>query len=553
MKSMIELYGCGVSNGIAIGKLSYYRNNDSNIPEYEVVDTNAELLRYRNGMKLAKKYLQKLYEAACERVSKSESVIFQTHIMILEDSKFVETVENCITKKKKNAEFAVHTAATTFANIFKKLDDEYLKSRYCDIIDAANTLLEILQNRKTENQKNSEPVIIAADDLLPSETISFKKESLLGFVTNHGSKNSHSAILARTMGVPSVAQIEKPLAQYNGMTTIIDGHLGKIIINPDRNTIALYHAKKERYNKQQKLLKQQIGLESVTKNGQHITLSANIGLLEDIETAKDNDAENIGLFRSEFLFLRRNSYPNEDEQFEAYKTIIKAIKNQRAVIRTADINVDSGINYLDIPKEKNPAMGFRGIRISLSNNEFFKTQLRALYRASVYGRLCILLPMVDSIEEIEFVKRIIDKVKAELKAKGQSFSENVELGVMIETPAAAIISDEICKAVDFVSIGTNDLTQYTLAIDRSNQKLEYFYRPYHPAILKLIRFIAENAHKNGKRVSICGELASDTAMTETFLAMNIDELSMVPSKILKVKAKVRETDTTDCSDILAKI
>ena len=551
---MLELYGCGVSNGIAIGTLEYRNSRTDNIPEYEVQDTDAELMRYRNAKKLAIEKLERLYEAANAQVSENESIIFQIHIMILQDAKFVESVENMITKKKKNAEFAVYSTAANLVNIFKSLDDDYMQERYCDIKDAALTLLEILQN-KGQDKKNStnEPVIIASEELLPSETISLRKEKLLGFITNRGSKNSHSAILARTMGVPSVVQIDEPLARYNGMTTIIDGQLGKIIINPDKSTVALYRAKKERYNRQQQFLKQQVGLDSVTKNGQHIKLTANIGFLEDIEIAKANDAEGVGLFRTEFLFFHRDSSPSEEEQFEAYKTAVKAFKGNRVVFRTADLSANQGIKYLDLPDEANPAMGMRGIRICLVNQEFFKTQLRALYRASAYGNLAILLPIIDSIEEIEYVQRTIKEVKAELKAKGQPYSDNVELGVTIETPASAIIVDDICKIVDFISIGTNDLTQYTLAIDRSNQKLEYFYRPYHPSILKLIKFITETAHKNGVPVSVIGELASDVTMTQLFLALKIDELSMLPSKILRVKAKVRETDTTDCSDILSKI
>ena len=551
---MLELYGCGVSNGIAIGTLEYRNSDTEDVPEYEVQDTAAELERYRNAKKIAIEKLEKLYQSACENLSKNESFIFQTHILILQDNKFVESVENTILKKKKNAEFAVYGTALKLVNIFKELDDDYMQERYCDIKDAAHTLLEILLNKnKGDNQNNKEPVIIASEELFPSDTISFKKEKLLGFITNRGSQNSHSSILARTMGVPSVVQIEEPLARYNGMTTIIDGQLGKIIINPDKSTIALYHAKKEIYNKQQQFLKQQVGLEPVTKDGQRIKLSANIGFLEDIESAKANDAEGIGMFRSEFLFLHRDSYPSEDEQFEAYKAAVKSFENERVVIRTADLGADKGIDYLNIQKEINPAMGMRGIRICLINNEFFKIQLKALYRASAYGHLAILLPMVDSVEEIEYVQRTIEEVKAELKAKGQPFSDNVELGVTIETPAAAIISDDICKIVDFISIGTNDLTQYTLAIDRTNQQLEYFYRPYHRSIIKLMKFIADNAHKNGIPVSICGELASDVTMTETFLAMKIDELSMVPSKILRVKAKVRTTDSSGFPEILAKI
>lgn len=552
---MLELYGHSVSNGIAIGKLSYYNNGKDNIPEYEVNNTQKEFERYNKAKNKAKKHLEKLYQSACECVSQHESVIFQMHIMILDDSKFVESVEHSILKKKKNAEYAVHHAAVTLSNLFTQMDDEYMRERGQDIIDASNSILDFLMNKNqnTDDENIDEPIIIAAKDLLPSETISFKKENLLGFITNYGSQNSHSAILARTMGVPSVVQIKEPLFNYNGMTTIIDGQLGKIIINPDKSTITLYRAKKERYNRQQQLLKKQIGLESVTKNGQKIRLSANIGLLEDIEKAKSNDAEGIGLFRSEFLFLHREKSPTENEQFEAYKTVIKSMQPHTTVIRTVDVGSDKGIKYLNIPPEKNPAMGFRGIRICLSNNDFFRTQLRALYRASIYGKLRILLPMINNLNEIDFVNRIIEEIKNELRLNNIPFDENVEVGITIETPASAILSNELCQAVDFISIGTNDLTQYSLGIDRENQLLEYFYEPYHPAIIRLIKMTTDNAHKHGKWISICGELASDTSMTKTFLALGIDELSMVPSKILKVRAKVRECDTTDCNDILNKI
>ncbi len=549
---MLELYGRGVSNGIAIGKLSFFSNQNSTIPKYEIDDIENELDRYHKSMELAKQKMEKLYESACERVSEKESIIFQIHIMILEDSKFVGMIENDIKNKKRNAEYAVQSTAANLANMFKELDDDYLQERYYDILDAANTLIDILMEKDSFSENSDEPVIIAADHLLPSETISFNKDNLLGFITNRGSQNSHSSILARTMGVPSVVQIQEPLSRYQGMLSIIDGTLGKIIINPDKGTIALYKAKKERYNKQQAMLKRQIGLKSITKNGQKIELSANIGLLDDIDAVKENDAESIGLFRSEFLFLHRNSCPTEDEQFEAYKTIIKASNGNKTIIRTVDLGADKGVKYLDLPDEKNPAMGFRGIRICISNKEFFKVQLKALYRASVFGKLCILLPMINDLETIDYIQRIINEVKAELKALGRSYSKDIEIGIMIETPASAIISDEISKVVDFISIGTNDLTQYTLAIDRENQMLEYFYQPYHLSILRLIKFVADNAHKNGKWVSICGELASDTKLTELFLALGIDELSMVPSKILKVRAKVRETDTTNRKAILEK-
>ncbi len=551
---MLELYGQGVSTGIAIGTIRHYVNVSENVKKYKVEDVRTELERYRQGMKMAKIQLQKLYDEACSQVSKSESVIFQTHIMILEDSKFVENTEEIIKVRKLNAEYAVSYTAKMLAEIFKGLDDEYLKSRYTDILDAGNTLIKILQNKEQKKDAESkQPMIIAAKELMPSETVSLKKNTLIGFVTNIGSPNSHTAILARTMGLPAVTQIDKDLSEFDGCTAIVDGQLGKVYINPDKNTMALYHAKKERYNKQRDNLKRQIGLPSVSKNGQKIILSANIGMLEDIENVEANDADGVGLFRSEYLFLNRNSVPSEEEQFEAYKRVITEFKKSGVVIRTADLSADKGIDYIDMPNEKNPSMGFRGIRVCLANSDMFKTQLRALYRASVYGKLKILLTMINNTEEVNYVKRIIKSVKRELRAEGKQYNDNVQLGIMIETPAAAIISDELCSMVDFVSIGTNDLTQFTLAIDRANQKLEYSYEPYHKAILRLIKLVVKNAHQCGIPVSVCGELASDTKLTPFFLALKTDELSMAPSKILQVRAKVRETNTEMIPKLLKEL
>ncbi|MBR2176570.1 MAG: phosphoenolpyruvate--protein phosphotransferase [Clostridia bacterium] len=551
---MKELIGIGVSNGIAIGNLHFYDNTHPDIPDYEVDNPDKELLRYRSSMKMAKKKLQEIYDSARKKVSKRESVIFQTHIMILEDSKFVELVESYLSDKK-NAEYAVFHAANRLANIFKQIDDEYFKSRCNDIIDAAHILIDILQQKPKTNitYEGGDPVIIAAPNLLPSDTVSFNEDKLLGFITNDGSQNSHTAIIARTMGIPSVVKIDEHLEDFNGMQTIIDGQLGKVIIDPDKNTIALYSAKRERYYKQQQRLIHQLGLPSETKNKQYIRLSADMGKFEEIEKAKSNDAEGVGIFRSEVLFMSRGSYPDEDAQFEAYKTIIRSFPDKQVVINTVNGGSEKGISYLDIPKERNPALGFKGIRISLENPEFFKTQLRALYRASIYGKLGILLPMVSSLEEIEYVKREIEGIKSEMRLKGEMFSEDVRLGVMIETPAAALISYEICEQVDFVTINTDNLTQYTLAMDRENQKLADFFRPYHPAVKRLIQMTVNNAHLCGKQVSICGELASDTAMTELFLALGVDELAMIPSKILNVKAAVREADTTDSSKLLRSI
>lgn len=551
---MKELIGRGVSNGIAIGKLYFFNNTPRDVPEYKVDDVKAELERYRSSLAIAKKRLQDVYDNACKRISKNESVIFQTHIMILEDSKFIDLVENSI-NEGRNAEFAVISASNKLASIFKAIDDEYFKARYTDIIDAGHILYDVLSHRQQSEFLNhtKEPVIIAADDLLPSDTMSFNKDTLLGFIINEGSQNSHSAMLARTLGVPSVIQVNETLADYNGMPAIIDGQVGRVIINPDTNVLALYTAKRERYIKQQNRLKRQIGLPSETKNKQYIKLSADICRLDEIEKAKTNDAESIGLFRSEYLFMNREKCPSESEQFETYKTVLKQFGDKDVVITTFNGGSGKGVRYLDIPKEKNPALGFRGIRISLENPEFFRTQLRALFRASAYGKLSIVLPMISSIEEIEYANREADRIISEMKLHKLPFRNDVKRGVMIETPAAAIISDEICKRTDFVIINTDNLVQYTLAMDKENQKLDDFFRPYHPAVKKLIKMTVDNAHRAGKKVAVCGELASDTSMTEFFLALRVDELISIPSKLLKIKALVRETDTSDAAKLIGMI
>ncbi len=548
---MKELTGKGVSNGIAIGKLWFFKNSLLDIPDYEVDDVEQELNRYHNGMEVAKKQLGEMYDNACRRVTKDESVIFKTHIMILEDSKFVQNVETLI-RKRVNAEAAVFEAAMNLANIFKQLNDEYFRARCSDIIDASHILMMILQkkNEGIGDVSDDEPVIVAATDLFPSDTISFSEDKLLGFVTNDGSQNSHTSILARTMGIPSVIQIHEPLAGYSGKTAIIDGQLGRVIIDPDINTLALYQAKRERYMNHQQRLKNQIGLPSVTKNKQYIRLSAEIGRLEDIAKAKANDAEGIGLYRSEMLFMKRDKCPDEEEQYEIYSTFLRAFGDKGVSVCTLNGGSGKGMDYIDLPHEKNPSLGFKGIRISLGNPDILRTQFRALYRASVNGKLSILLPMISSMEEIDYVKREAESIKRELKLKNIPFDENVKLGVLVETPASAIMSDEICKQVDFVTINTDNLTQYTLAMDRDNQKLADFYRPYHPAVRRLIKLTIDNAHKNNKKVAISGQLAGDPAATVHLLTYRADELIMIPSNLLKIKAIVRETDQTDMNNIL---
>ncbi len=550
---MLELYGKGVSDGIAIGKLAFYSNSSDNVPKYSVTDTTAELKRYKNAVKAAKRHLMSLYEEACKHLSKSESVIFQTHIMILEDSKFVETVESLILTKHLNAEFAVKDTAMKIAEIFRSMDDEYLQQRYTDIIDAANTVQEILRPKQKPLSGDAEPVIVAASELLPSETISLKQRNLLGFVTTKGSRNSHTAILARTLGLPLVTQIKGSLSRYDGMEAIIDGQSGRVVISPDHNTVAHYRAKQKHYEQQQQYLRDQIGLPSVTKDGQAITLSSSIDTLDGVEAAKNSDAVGVGLFKTDYLFAKRAKPPTEQEQVAVYETLLRTFENQRIVIQLANLGSEKSIPYLDIPEEKNPAIGYKGIRVLLDNKELFMTQLRALFRASVNGNLAILLPMVNNIEEIDYVKRTIEEVKLALRAKRQKYSPNIALGTMIETPAAALIADEICRISDFVMIGTNSLTQYTLAMDRENQKLEYFYEPYHKGVLRLIRYVCRMAHTYHKPVAVGGELASDTHMTKSFLAFEADELVVVPSKLLDVKAAVRAVDAADKEAFLQRL
>ncbi len=550
---MLELHGRSVSEGIAIGKLSFYSNENEHIPKYLVENTKKELQRYDQAMEQVKIHFDRLYHEALKRLGKNESVIFRTHIMILEDSKFVEMVKTSITKKHFNAEHAVHNTAVTIAQIFKDLDDEYLSARYTDIIDASNALLEILNPNKKENvTANCEPVIVAAKELLPSETIRFKKENLLGFLTNKGTVNSHSAILARMLNLPFITQISVPLAQYEGSTIIIDGLCGRVLINPDKNTLTQYRAKKERYYREQTNLRKQIGLPSVTLNGQKVVISANISSLDSIEKARASDTEGIGFFNSDYLFLNRQTPPNEEEQFAAYQTVLRSF-DAPVTICTAILGANLGIGYLDIPDETNPANGYNGIRISLMNTDFFKTQLRALYRASVFGKLRILLPMITSVNELEYVMRTIEQVKSELSAEGHQFSDRIQIGAAIQTPAAALISDEICKIVDFVTILTNTLTVHTLALDRENQKLEYFYEVFHRAVLRLIKTTCENAHRSNKWVAVTGELTSDQKMVQLLLALHTDELVMVPARILKTKAAVRSIDTSKPIELLSKL
>lgn len=539
---MIELNGCGASDGIAIGKICILKDKGQDVPKYEVENTELEIMRYRTCREAAKNKLQKVYDNALKRVTKKESVIFQTHMMILEDSKFVDLVEAQI-NEGKNAEYAVYQAGEKLAKLFKSLDDEYFKARYTDIIDAANILLETLQHKDSsaDLKKYGEPVIIAADDIMPSDAVTIDRSNVLGFATNKGSQSSHAAILARTMNLPSVIQLDDIPKDCDGKTAIIDGQHGRLIIDPDVNTLALYSAMRDRFTKQQQRLRRQIGLRSETKNGYYIKLTADIGRLDLMESATANDAEGVGLYRSEFLFTNRDKCPDEAEQYETYRTILRHFADKPVVICTANVASGKGVGYLDIPKEKNPSLGFRGIRISLENRDFLRTQLTALLRAGSSGSLSILLPMITSVEEIDYVRRELESVKNKLQLRGNDYCNDIRLGAMIETPAASIMADVISEKVDFITIDTDTLIQYTLAMDKDNPKLEDFYRPRHPAIMRLLTYTAERALRNGIPVSICGGLASDTTMTKFFIDIGISELILPPSKILAIKAVVRES------------
>ena len=539
---MTELTGKSASEGIAIGKICLLKSPSHDIPEYEVKDTEKELLRYRLSRDLAKEKLRSIHDKSLATLSEKESVIFQTHMMILEDSKFVELVEAQISEGK-NAEYAVYNAGDKLAKLFKGLDDEYFKARYTDIIDAANILLEILlkRDRRSEILSLGYPVIIAADDIMPSDAVTISKDSILGFATNNGSVNSHASIIARTMSLPSLIQLHDLPGDCNGKTAIIDGQGGRFIIDPDINTLALYSAKRERFNKQQQRLMSQIGLRSETRNGVYVRLTADIGRLDLLESARRNDAEGIGLYRSEFLFTNRDKCPDESEQYETYKTIIKAFEGKPVVINTANVCSGRGVKYLDIPKENNPSMGFRGIRISLENRDFLRTQLSALLKAGAGTSMSILLPMITSVEEIDYVRRELESVKNRLQLNGEDFCEDIRLGAMIETPAAAIIADTISAKVDFLTIDTDTLIQYTLAMDKDNPKLEDFYRPHHPAVRRLLSYTIKAAKKNNAIISVCGGLAGDTAMTKFFIDLGVSELILPPSKILSIKALIRET------------
>lgn len=540
---MINLEGKSVFGGVAIGKIQFYKRNEITIKRTRVEDVEAEVERFRNAKAKTLELLKGLYEKALEDVGEANAMIFEAHQLMLEDPDYVESIENIIRTQDVNAEYAIGATADNFAAIFEAMDDAYMQGRAADVRDVSERLLQALSSQNETVMVMDEPVIIAADDLVPSETVQLDKEKVLSFVTMYGSANSHTAILARTMNIPAVIGLGEALKEeYDGKVAIVDGVDGKVYIDPDEETMASMQKKQKKDQEQKELLNQLKGKENVTKSGQKVNVYANIGNLADVGAVLKNDAGGIGLFRSEFLYLESDTYPTEEQQFAVYKKVAETMAGKKVIIRTLDIGADKQVDYFKLDKEDNPALGYRAIRICLTRPEIFKTQLRALYRASAYGQISIMFPMIISVAEVKKIKEIVEEVKAELRTEGAAFREDVELGIMIETPAAVMVSRELAKEVDFFSVGTNDLTQYTLAIDRQNQKLEDFYDSHHPAVLAMIRMAAESAHAEGKWIGICGELGADVTLTETFLKMGIDELSVAPGMVLKVRQKIREAE-----------
>lgn len=542
---MITIAGKSVYQDICMGKIHFFKKKNGNIKRYHVEDTEQEVQRFEKAKEEGSKQLQELYKKAIVEAGEANAAIFEVHQMMMEDEDYGESVINIINTQKVNAEFAVGVTSDNFSSMFAAMEDAYMQGRAADIRDISDRLINVLSGVEDEAANLVEPVIIAADDLLPSETIKLDKSKVLGFAIQYGSVNSHTAILARSMGIPALIGLGEGFGQhYHGTSAIIDGFSGNLYLEPEEDTIAAIQKKQKETQAKKQLLQELKGKENITLDGKKIKVYANIGNVSDVSAVLKNDAEGIGLFRSEFLYLENDNFPTEDQQFSAYKAVAENMAGKKVIIRTLDIGADKQADYFQLDKEENPALGYRAIRICLTRTEIFKTQLRALYRAAVFGNISIMFPMIISLHEVKKIKAIVAEVKEELAKEGIPFKAAVETGIMIETPAAALISDQLAKEVDFFSVGTNDLTQYTLAIDRQNQKLEEFYDPHHPAVLALIKLAADNAHKEGKWIGICGELGADVALTETFLKMGIDELSVSPSLILELRKKIRETDTT---------
>lgn len=541
---MDKYTGKGVYGAIAVGKISVFKKQDAEVKRVHVEDTENEKRRFEEAKNASIEQLGEIYQKALKEVGEANAAIFEIHQMMLDDEDYNDSINNIIETQNVNAEYAVAVTADNFAEMFSSMDDAYMKARAADVRDISNRIIGNLTGDILNGSSSDEKVIICASDLAPSETVALDKDKVLAFVTAHGSSNSHTAILARNMNIPAIigAGDEFLSKIKDGDEAIVDGFTGEIFISPDGETREKLMKKQSEDEDKKRLLQELKGKENVTIDGRKINIYANIGSVDNIGAVLLNDAGGIGLFRSEFLYLESSDYPTEEQQFAAYKKVLESMAGKKVIIRTLDIGADKQVDYFNLKKEENPALGYRAIRICLTRPEIFKTQLRALYRASVYGNLGIMFPMITSVSELEKILAICNEVKAELKAQSVEYSESVELGIMIETPAAAIISDKLARMVDFFSVGTNDLTQYTLACDRQNPDIEQFVDTHHEAILELIRMSAENAHKHGAWIGICGELAADTSLTETFLRMGIDELSVSPTFVLKVRAAVRNTD-----------
>ena len=540
---MITIKGKSVFGGVSIGKIMFYKRNEKVIKRTHVDDADAEWKRFCDAKDTAVSQLKELYDKAIEDVGEANAMIFEIHQMMLEDLDYLESIENIIRTQEVNAEFAVATTADNFAQMFATMDDAYMQGRAADVKDVSERVLDILCGVSGGMKEMTEPCIIAADDLAPSETVQLDKSKVLGFATMYGSSNSHTAILARTMNIPAVIGLgEDLLTKYDGKMAVIDGFTGMLYIDPDEETMKVMEEKRAKDQEQKALLEQLKGKENVTKSGQKINVYANIGNVSDVGAVLKNDAGGIGLFRSEFLYLENSDFPTEEQQFAVYKQVAENMAGKKVIIRTLDIGADKQVDYFGLDKEENPALGYRAIRICLTRKEIFKTQLRALYRAAMFGNISIMFPMIISVAEVHEIKAIIAEVKEELKNEGIPFKDDVELGVMIETPASVMISRELAKEVDFFSVGTNDLTQYTLAIDRQNAKLDKFYDPHHPAVLAMIKMAADNAHAEGAWIGICGELGADLELTEEFLKMGLDELSVSPAMVLPLRKRIRECE-----------
>ena len=535
--------GKSVFGGVAIGKVLVYKKGEQQVKRYRVTDTGAESQRFEDAKAEAVEQLKALYAKAVKEVGEASAAIFEIHQMMLDDLDYLDSIHNMIETQEVNAEYAVATTGDNFAMMFSSMDDAYMKERAADVKDVSERILAILSGGAKSTVATDEPSIIVADDLAPSETVQLDKDKVLAFVTVHGSSNSHTAILARTMGIPALIGTPVDLESVDGKTAVVDGYAGIFYVDPDEETVKTMEEKRQKDLEQKELLQNLKGKENITLDGQKVMLYANIGNIKDLAMVLQNDAAGIGLFRSEFIYLEKDDYPTEEEQFKIYRAVAETMAGKKVVIRTLDIGADKQASYFNMDHEENPALGYRAIRICLTRPDIFKTQLRALFRASAYGNISIMYPMITSVDEVKKIKKIVEEVKAELTSQGIAF-ENVEQGIMIETPAAVMVSEALAKEVDFFSIGTNDLTQYTLAIDRQNPKLEDFYDPHHPAVLNMIRMTVENAHKAGIWAGICGELGADPELTKLFLSIGVDELSVSPSRVLSVRKTILETDVS---------